>query len=247
MSNKARIKAEQTKDRVNVHDDGCILLFAKSPVKGRVKTRLAAEIGADSAAALYKCFVEDVLDLVEGIGISLRLLFYPPDAKADFQDWLGERDFFRPQTGDDLGERMKNAFESAFAEGFSKGVAIGSDLPDLPGDFLRRAFAELESHEAVLGPSSDGGYYLIGFSRESFLPEAFENISWSRDGVFEQTSHLLKRHRRSTFLLPIWHDVDTAADMEALLLRMRGTPFEKSRTYRRLMCNGARSKPNVRL
>lgn len=230
---------------MNPDNHRCILLFAKSPVKGRVKTRLAAEIGEELAMALYKCFVEDVFDLVEGVGVSLRLLFHPPDAKADFRDWLGERDFFRPQAGDDLGERMKNAFENAFAEGFSKVVAIGSDLPDLPGDFLRRAFSELESSEAVLGPSSDGGYYLIGFSRESFLPETFENIAWSRDGVFDETLRLLKRHGRRTFLLPVWHDVDTAADMKALLLRNRNTPFEKSRTYRRLVRNGTRSQPDV--
>jgi uncharacterized protein len=232
---------------MNPDNNRCILLFAKSPVKGRVKTRLAAELGEEFAVALYKCFVEDVLGLVKDVGVSLRLLFHPPDAKSDFRDWLGEREFFRPQAGDDIGERMKNAFENAFTEGFSKVVAIGSDLPDLPDDFLRRAFAQLESSDAVLGPSSDGGYYLIGFSRESFLPETFENIAWSRDGVFEQTLCVLKRHGRTTSLLPVWHDVDTAADLKALLLRSRNTPFEKSRTYRCLTRNGSRSQPDVRL
>jgi uncharacterized protein len=227
--------------------DRCILLFVKSPVKGQVKTRLAAEIGEEFAVTLYKCFVEDVLGLVKDVGVPLRLLFDPPDAEADFRDWLGEQDFFRPQAGDDIGEKMKNGFESAFEEGFSKVVAIGSDLPDLPCDFLRRTFTQLQSHDAVLGPSSDGGYYLIGFSREAFLPEAFENIAWSRDGVFEQTIRILRQWARSTFLLPVWHDVDTAADMKALLSRTRGTPFEKSRTYRCLRRNGTRSQPDVRL
>ena len=230
---------------MGLHNNSCILLFAKSPVKGQVKTRLAAETGQDFAVGLYKCFVEDVLGFIEDVGVPLRLCFHPPNAKSDFLEWLGERDFFRPQTGDDLGERMKNAFENAFAEGFSKVVAIGSDSPDLPGDFLREALGALESHEAVVGPSSDGGYYLIGFSRASFLPEAFAGIAWSTSAACAQTLALLERHGRSTHFLPEWHDVDTAADLDLLLLRMGNTPLERSRTCRYLRANGLGSEANV--
>lgn len=226
-------------------NNSCILLFVKSPVKGQVKTRLAAELGEDFALGLYKCFVEDELGFIKDVDVPLRLLFHPPHAESDFLEWLGERDLLRPQTGDDLGERMKNAFENAFAEGFSKVVVIGSDLPDLPGDFLREALKALESHDAVVGPSSDGGYYLIGFSHMSFLPEAFAGVAWSTSAACTQTLALLEKHRRSIHLLPEWHDVDTAEDLDLLLRRSGGTQFECSRTCRYLRANGLRSEPNV--
>jgi rSAM/selenodomain-associated transferase 1 len=230
------------------HSNNCVLLFVKSPVRGRVKTRLAAETGEDFAVGLYKCFVEDLISLVENLDVQLRLCFHPPGTKLNFSEWLGEQHRYRSQTGNDLGERLRNAFESAFSafeEGFSKVVAIGSDSPDLPVDFLRRAFEELESHDAVIGPSSDGGYYLIGFSRSSFLPDAFDNIAWSSDGVFEQTVCTLKQHGRDVCFLPLWHDVDTAANLKSLLLRTKNTPFEKSRTYRYLKTDGLASMSNV--
>jgi len=227
------------------HHNGCILLFAKSPVKGQVKTRLAAEIGEDFALRLYKCFVEDELDVIDGVGVPVRLLFYPPDAESDFAEWLGKRDVLRPQRGNDLGDRMKNALTDAFAEGFSKAVVIGSDLPDIPGDFLREALKALESHDAVIGPSSDGGYYLIGFSRVSFLPKVFADIAWGTSAVCAQTLALFEKHRRSVRLLPEWHDVDTAEDLDLLLRRNGGTTFESSRTCRYLRARRLRSESNV--
>jgi rSAM/selenodomain-associated transferase 1 len=223
---------------MNPHSNSCVLLFVKSPIKGQAKTRLAAEIGEDSAVGLYKCFVEDLIALVENLDVQVRLCFYPPGGKLNFLEWLGERHCYVAQTGNDLGERLKNAFDNAFKEGFSKVVAIGSDSPDLPEDFLRQAFKELDSYDAVIGPSSDGGYYLVGFSQKSFLPEAFDNMSWSSDSVFEQTLRVLKRNRQSVHLLPLWHDVDTAADLKSLLLRTRNTAFEKSRTYFCSTANG---------
>lgn len=227
----------------------CILLFAKSPAGGRVKTRIAGEMGQDFALGLYKCFVEDSLALVEqvsaSVGAQVRFCFHPPGAEPDFLKWLGEQDYFRPQTGSDLGERMKNAFENAFAEGFSKVVLIGSDIPDLPANFLREALGKLESHDAVVGPSSDGGYYLIGFSRTSFLPEAFAGIAWSTSAACAQTLAQLEGHGRSIHLLPEWHDVDTVADLDSLLLRIGNTSSEESKTCRYLRANGLGSVPNV--
>lgn len=229
------------------YKQSCLLLFVKSPIKGQVKTRLAAETGADFAAELYKSFVEDLISIIENLDVQLTLCFYPANAKLSFLEWLGERHCYRPQTGNNLGERLKNAFSNAFEEGFFNVVAIGSDSPDLPEDFLRQAFKELESHDAVVGPSSDGGYYLIGFSKDRFTPEVFDNISWSSDSVFEQTDHILTLHRRNVYLLPLWHDVDTIADLKPLLSRTRNTVFEKSKTYLYLTADGLWSKPNVRL
>lgn len=229
------------------YNNSCVLLFAKSPIKGQVKTRLAAQTGEDFAVELYKCFVEDLISLVESLDVQLKLCFYPPNTKLNFLEWLGEQHCYRPQIGNNLGERLKNAFNNAFKEGFSKVVVIGSDSPDLSVQFLIEGFDVLSSYDAVIGPASDGGYYLIGFSKDGFIPEVFDNISWSSDSVFEQSVSILKRHGRNVYLLGLWHDVDTVADLKSLLSRTRNTVFEKSRTYLYLTAERLWSKPNVRL
>jgi rSAM/selenodomain-associated transferase 1 len=229
------------------HSSNCLLLFVKSPIKGQVKTRLAAETGGDFEVELYKCFVEDTISLIENIEIPFKLCFHPANMKSTFSEWLGEQHCYRPQAGDNLGERLRNAFDNAFEEGISNVVSIGSDSPDLPAHYLIESFKALAAHDAVIGPANDGGYYLIGFSKEGFISEAFENISWSTDSVFEQTVSILKRHGRKVYILPLWHDVDTIADLKSLLLRTRNTAFEKSKTYLYLTADGSRSKPDVRL
>ncbi|MBL7184927.1 MAG: TIGR04282 family arsenosugar biosynthesis glycosyltransferase [Phycisphaerae bacterium] len=206
-------------------------MFVKSPTTGQVKTRLAAEIGEDAAVRLYRCFVEDLISMVEKLDTSLRICFYPPETKSLFLQWLGEQHGYIPQTGDDLGERLKNAFVDAFEQGFSKVVAIGSDSPDLPASFLRQAFEELDFNDAVVGPSSDGGYYLIGFSADSFAPEAFDGIAWSTSAVLGQTRMKLKMHGLGVHLLPQWHDVDTRSDLDGLVTRTGNRPLSSSKTF----------------
>jgi rSAM/selenodomain-associated transferase 1 len=215
---------------MSTYKHNCLLLFAKSSIKGQVKTRLAAEIGEDFAVKLYKCFVEDLISLVENLDVHLEIYFYPPHTRLNFSEWLGEQYCYTPQVGDNLGERLKNAFDNAFEVGFSKVVVIGSDSPDLPENFLRLAFKELESHDVVIGPSNDGGYYLIGFSRTSFLPVAFDGIAWSTSAVCKQTVEILKRHKLKIYLLPEWYDVDTRSDLEKLIARNKDTAFGQSKT-----------------
>jgi rSAM/selenodomain-associated transferase 1 len=197
---------------------------------GKVKTRLAAEIGEQATASLYKCFVEDLLSMIKNVDSGLQLCFHPPEAMTQVQRWLGNQHSYRPQRGDDLGSRLKNAFTGAFEDGFSKVVAIGSDSPDLPEEFLREAFDKLESHDAVIGPASDGGYYLIGFSEDTFLEEAFDDIAWSTSAVCDQTQARLKAHGLNVHLLPLWHDVDRQSDLDRLLARNENSPFGKSKT-----------------
>ncbi len=222
-------------------------MFVKSPIKGLVKTRLAAQTSGDFEVELYKCFVEDMISLVENLDFHLELCFYPANMKSTFSEWLGEQHCYKPQTGDNLGERLRNAFDNALKEGFSNVVAIGSDSPDLPVRYLMKSFEALAEHDTVIGPANDGGYYLIGFSKDKFIPEVFDNISWSTDSVFEQTVSILKQHGRKAYLLPLWHDVDTIADLKSLLLRTKSTAFEKSKTYSYLTADGPWSKPDVRL
>lgn len=217
---------------INETIENCVLFFVKHPAASRVKTRLAEQIGQDVATDLYKSFVADILTTLHAISVNFKIVFYPPDAENKIQQWLGEEYSYSPQVGKDLGQRMKKAFLQAFSDGFDKVVLIGSDIPDLPADYLELGFKALETNDVVLGPSSDGGYYLIGFSKEAFLPDVFEGITWSSADVFEQTLNILKKHEQRVYLLPQWHDVDTWADLNELVERNKSTAFNQSNTLR---------------
>jgi len=211
--------------------DSCVIVFVKYPVAGKVKTRLAESAGIEVAAGLYKCCVEDVLLGIKVCHWPIRIYFDPSQAKERFSDWLGSNYSYFPQRNGDIGERMKHAFEEVFKDGISRAVLIGSDIPDLPTGFLERAISAMTENDAVIGPSSDGGYYLIGFTKENFLPEVFEKISWGTDAVLKQTIEVFERHKRTFSLLPEWHDIDTIEDVRSMMLRNRVTIFSGSKTY----------------
>jgi hypothetical protein len=207
------------------------MLFVKYPYDGLVKTRLAEKTGPRFAAELYKNFVADTLKMLKNLPQHLKIFFDPPDNEENFKTWLGPSHNYVPQQGDDLGQKMKNAFDYVFAEGFSKALVIGSDTPDLPAGFIEAAFGALDSYDTVMGPANDGGYYLLGCSKSSFLPEAFEGITWSSHFVRPQTLRILKKHTQKIYLLPLWHDVDTLADLKLLLSRNKNTSFRHSKTF----------------
>ena len=203
-----------------------VLVFVKYPTPGMVKTRLAAELGPDRAAEIYKRFVIDILETLQTLDVRFKILFSPSDAEQEFRRWLGDGYSYAAQNGDHLGQRMRNALTEAFADGLGKVVIMGSDAPDLPGDFIRQAFSSLDNCDVTIGPSSDGGYYLIGFSKDSFLPEVFDNIDWGSSEVLEQTTGTLKRHGRKVHLLDQWYDVDTLSDLEELTARKLKATFQ---------------------
>jgi len=210
--------------------DTCILFFVKYPTKGQVKHRLAVNLSEDIVLDLYRAFVKDTLTTIQKIETTLLICFTPGNSQKKFQKWLGETYTFVPQTGKDLGERMKNSFIYAFQHGFKQAVLIGSDSPDLPKTFLHNAFAELQHHDIVLGPSSDGGYYLIGFQDTTFEPLVFDGIHWSSPSVFQETIETIKRTNHSLSLLPMWSDVDTIDDLKNLMKRNKNTGFKSSDT-----------------
>jgi len=215
---------------MNHADERCIILFVKYPEKGKVKKRLSEEIGADAAVALYQNFVLDLLASVKGLSIPLWVCFYPPDDSEKFSLWLGAQYRFIPQKGKDLGERMKNAFSHAFYHGFRKVILIGSDIPDLPNDFIDSAFLSLATSDAVIGPSHDGGYYLIGFGSDLFVPEIFEGITWGSNTVLQETLEILRLKGKKVHSLPEWGDVDTLSDLRDLQKRNQNTFFSHSGT-----------------
>ncbi len=210
--------------------DSLALLFVKAPLRGQVKSRLAAALGEDAALELYRNFALDMLQAMDDAGIPNIIFFHPPDAANEVANWLGEERSYQKQHGSDVGERMEEAFRYVFSRGCSRAVLVGSDIPDLPGGMLTGALHALADHDAVIGPAEDGGYYLIGFRSDSFLPEVFHGIPWSTDAVFRTTTAVLERAGRTVSRMPLWRDVDTIQDLRALQDRNRGADFEKSRT-----------------
>lgn len=227
---------------MNDEIDNCVLFFVKYPIGGRVKTRLAAELGEQAAVELYKNFVLDMLSTIRQINMPIRICYQQEPNGDKMKEWLGDQYTYIAQTGLNLGQRMKNALAKSFEENITRTILIGSDIPDLPAGLLIRALHSLESHDAVIGPSSDGGYYLIGFSQDHFLPEAFDDISWSTDSVFKQTLDVLRGYACNVHILPKWFDVDTEADLNELIDRNRNTIFNKSKTFKYLLQIGQISR-----
>ena len=211
-------------------NDALILFFVKYPEPGEVKTRLTATIGPDTAAELYGNFVLDLLIRLRATRLPFRICFYPEQKRELLMGWLGDGYEYSPQRGADLGERMATAFLDAFAGGHRRVVLMGSDFPDLPQSFLEESLGALNTHDSVIGPTMDGGYYLIGFRAETFFHQVFEGMDWGTEGVFRQTLSILKDHRKRVYVLPVWNDIDTVEDLRELIQRSEGTGFATSKT-----------------
>ncbi len=202
-------------------DDRCLLFFIKNPEKGKVKTRLASAIGDKMAAKLYKRFLLEMLFTLNG-GTFVSYLCYSPESPlSDLKEWLGDHYLYMPQTGENLGERMKNGFVEAISMSFKRVVLIGSDIPDLPLEFIEEAFTSLREKDAVIGPALDGGYYLIGFKKETFSPRVFERIHWSTASVFEKTLKILEQEGLTVHTLQPLRDIDTVEDLRIRDLRKK--------------------------
>ncbi|MFQ5915884.1 MAG: TIGR04282 family arsenosugar biosynthesis glycosyltransferase [Nitrospinota bacterium] len=196
----------------------CILVVtAKAPRPGEVKTRLIPWLSPESAAELHRCCLLDTLEKASRLtGIGLALAYAPADAEGEFRDlWPG--DFLRfPQEGRDLGEKMLNCFRSAFAEGFSCVALHGTDIPHARAGELVRGFRLLRESSAdlVLGPTEDGGYYFIG-SRAA-APELFRGIQWSSPRVFQTTLERAAALGLRTAEIARERDLDTPEDLMVL-------------------------------
>jgi len=220
-------------------DKPIVLLFIKAPIKGRVKSRLAAAVGDEAALELYKNFALDVIGASCASGYPFRICFYPPDAEEVIATWLVGHPS-APQVGSDLGERMELALKKIFSEGFTSALLVGSDIPDISPAVLHEALEALKKSDAVIGPSADGGYYLIGFNRSSFLPRVFRGISWSTETVFRDTMDILQGSSLRVHLVSRMKDVDTLADLKAFFERNRISGPDESRTMAYLMKNADR-------
>lgn len=198
-----------------------ILVFARRPVPGRVKTRLSPALPADLACALYRGMLRDALDAAAGCAAGERRLYWDePDGGAEPPVPAGIEP--RVQSGADLGARLANAFAEALGAPGDRAVAIGADCPGLAPGRLEAAFAGLEGHDLVVGPAGDGGYYLLGLARRS--PGLFAGVEWSTPRVLDQTLARARDAGLTVRTLGRLDDLDTPADLARWLAAATVTP-----------------------
>lgn len=184
-----------------------LIIFCKNPILGQCKTRLAASIGPEKALNVYEFLLNHTAKITSELSVK-RIVYYSQQ--------IVQNDFFDPnhfekalQRGDDLGARMAHALEQSFAQGAEKAMVIGSDLFDISAELIQQAFQALNTHQTVMGPAKDGGYYLIGMTQ--FNAEVFRNKNWGSPSVFSDTLSNLKPDL--PFLLPEKNDIDTIEDL----------------------------------
>lgn len=196
----------------------CIIIFTKYPSPGKVKTRLVPPLGKEQACELYKTMVVSTLNKARKSGKDIFICYSPSRSLSAFIKWLGKGERYMPQKGRGLGVKMKNAFKSVFASGYGKALLIGCDIPDISSGLLNGALKELGRSGSIIGPAKDGGYYLIGFKKERFLPGAFTGIKWSTSSVLSKTLEIFKRNGRKVCFSPELSDIDVASDIARRLL-----------------------------
>jgi rSAM/selenodomain-associated transferase 1 len=223
-------------------------VFAKHWTPGTVKTRLAASIGAEAASELHRAFVERIVERFLRAGEVCVLSFWPPEKRAEFAfaeraGWL-----LWPQSRGDLGARMRRFFEEALFRGAERIVLIGSDSPTAPVEHVQCAFHRLQSEDVVLGPATDGGYYLVGAAGR--VPPIFDDIAWSTPQVWNATVERLEKSKIQYGVLPEWYDVDDAGDLDRLEHELAGLAisdvawrplWEKVKSARLRVATSARS------
>jgi len=199
-----------------------LVVFVKYPEPGAVKTRLTPFLSPQEAADLYRAFLLDTMVLTGRVdGIRRMMAYAPADALDALQTLVDTPDIvWFEQTGASLGQRLRAAFDTAFGLGAQHVAVIGSDSPILPPALIRTAFDRLDTCDVVLGPASDGGYYLAGVARNDTThvqyPLLFEDIPWSTDAVYESTVQVVRGCGFSWEALPFWDDVDTPVDLRRL-------------------------------
>jgi rSAM/selenodomain-associated transferase 1 len=185
-----------------------LLLFIRNPRLGKVKTRLARTVGDTEALRIYRILLEKTRQAALGVQAE-RWLFYS-DFMESGDDWPETHFQKKVQSGGDLGDRMEQAFQQAFDAGAGKVLIIGSDCPGLTGLLLQEAFDRLDNADFVLGPTPDGGYYLLGM--KDLDVSVFRGIVWSTDAVRTATLEKIQAAGKICSLLPELSDVDTEED-----------------------------------
>jgi uncharacterized protein len=236
MEKNANHKSALSNNKIKkISGKRCILVFVRAPEIGKVKTRLANVIGDEAALRLYMDFVADELDMLRNLFFDVIICFYPYTERHSVESWLNHEFYFMAQHGDNLGQRMDHVFKEAFSQGYKQALLIGSDLPNLPSSIILDAFDHLTRYDAVIGPSEDGGYYLIGFCDNSYCRETFMQIDWGTARVFEQTLLCFQKRYLNYHMLDKWRDIDDYKDLIWLKKSLDKNPDTAKHTHSCLM------------
>jgi len=203
----------------NIADEArnAVAIMAKAPQSGQVKTRLCPPLSYREAAELYRCFLLDKIAQVNTLQRAAPVVSYSPDdSRPLFEDLTPPHFMLIPQHGDDLGTRLLFTFDRLFRQGFTQVIVIDSDTPTLPTAYLEQALMLIAErvNDVVLGPTEDGGYYLIGL-RQSHR-ELFEQMPWSTSQVFPETRRRSEQYGLTVACTEYWYDVDTPEDLSRL-------------------------------
>jgi uncharacterized protein len=195
--------------------DNAIIVFARLPVKGRVKTRLAKELGIDVATSFYKVCAEHTFKEILKFDSTqvVPFLFFSEESEIDeMRNWTKNKFRYYSQKGHDLGERMSNAFNTIFDAGYRNVILVGTDAPGISAELITDAFSQLKDYNCVIGPSEDGGYYLMGLKQKLFY--LFNEMEWSTNAVFSRTIERLKQNNHDYTLMQKMIDIDTKEDLK---------------------------------
>ena len=197
-----------------------LCLFVKAPFRGRVKTRLQPELNKEDALSLYRAMGQDVhKQLVASDRFDLVIFYWPEDGRHAIEAWLGDRHALILQNGKNLGDRMHDAFVWAQDQKYSKAIVLGTDTPSVTLSDIENAFLSLDQKNVVLGPSLDGGYYLIGLKEA--CAGVFRDIPWSSAGVLQHTIDRIEKMGMTVDLLDMKRDIDTYEDVRSLWKEQR--------------------------
>ncbi len=202
-----------------------LIVFLKFPEKGNVKTRLAADFGDEFAVQFYKLCLEKLINDIKLnlVGIIDIFLFCSNDDEIPLlKEWLGEGFRYKVQSGTDLGKRMVNAFDEIFKYGYNQSILTGTDIPDLNTKLILESFQLLNNYDVILGPSDDGGYYLIGMKQ--LYPEIFQNVNWSSDKVFSETINRVETEKLTYYPMEALIDIDNKEGLKKWLAHQNNKP-----------------------
>ena len=190
-----------------------VILFARDLILGQVKTRMSSSFNDETILRLYTCFVEDSLEKIRQVDNADCFVGISPSNISGFFNGIEDSDTrLFIQQGKDLGDKMRQAFVDRFSDGYKKVVIIGSDSPSLPVSYINQALNS--DKDLMLGPSTDGGYYLIAMTGK--VSEVFDGIAWGTEQVLDETLNRVKKAGVSLELLPVWYDVDFPEDLKFL-------------------------------
>ena len=199
-----------------------LILFTRFPKPGTTKTRLIPKLGPQGAADLQRKMTELMTKQAHQLSSDQQtdiFVYYEGGTALQMEQWLGKDLHYAQQQGKDIGQRMYNAFMDGYTDGAEHIVLIGCDIPSIDNVLLKKAFSGLTSHTAVIGPSTDGGYYLIGIHQQALpwlLSSLFNDITWSTSKVYRQTIAALQKHQVTFAPLPLLRDIDRPDDLDTL-------------------------------